>query len=405
MSTHLASGPQAPRWVTSWYASPQARWDGTFPLPTKLPYHVWNQTIRQVMRLSIGGQRLRIVLSNAYGSAPLVVGAARVAAAAEGPASVAGSDRALTFAGCPEVAIPPGASWISDAVELPVADGGCIALSLYLPQPTPPATFHWEGLQEAWFADGEVTAATTFAATASAQVRLFASAIQVERAAPRLVAAFGDSITDGNGSTPGADHRWPDYLASALAARGIAVANAGISGARVLSGLMGESALARFDRDVLAQPGIQTVVLVMGINDIGWPGTPLAPADAPVEVPALIAGYRQLVERAHARGVRIVGATLAPFEGALSGSPVTGYHTPAKEQARQAVNRWIREGGAFDAVADFDALLRDPSWPSRLLPGYDSGDHLHPGDAGYAAMADTVAQVLPRLDASIPASD
>ena len=393
--------PSAPvaSWVTAWYASPQPRWDGTFPLPTKLPYHLWNQTVRQRVRVSVGGERLRVVLSNNYGSTPLVIGTARIAEAAGGSAIVAGTERVLSFDGQASVSIPAGASWISDPVTLPVAAGGRVALSVYLPQPTPPATFHWEGLDDAWFADGDVTAATILAATDSAQVRLFVSAIHVETATPRLVVTLGDSITDGNGSTPGADHRWPDYLAETLAERGIAVANAGISGAQLLSRLMGESALARVDRDVLAQPGIDTVVLLMGINDIGWPGTMLAPQAPPLDASSLIGGYRQLIARMRARGVRIVGATLPPFEGALSDGAIIGYYSADKEHTREVVNRWIRQDGGFDAVADLDALLRDPAHPTRLLPVYDSGDHLHPGDAGYAAIAHAVATTLADLDA------
>ncbi|RXR06148.1 SGNH/GDSL hydrolase family protein [Pseudoxanthomonas composti] len=413
MSSHLRNGllalclcapatlqaAPADRWVTTWSASPQPRWDGAFALPTKLPYHLWNQTVRQVVRVSVGGKRLRVVLSNAYGDAPLVIGAAHLAEAAAGASIVAGSDRVLHFDGQPSITIPAGASWVSDPVALDVADGGRLALSLYLPQPTPPATFHWEGLEQAWFAEGDVTAAARLTTTGAAEVRLFATSVQVQTETPRLVATLGDSITDGAGSTAGADHRWPDYLAQALARRGIAVANAGISGARVLSTLMGESALARLDRDVLAQPGIETVVLLMGINDIGWPGSALAPEAPPVETTALIGGYRQLIARTHARGVRIVGATLPPFEGALVDSAIAGYYSADKERARQAVNRWVRQEGAFDAVVDLDLLLRDPARPARLLPTYDSGDHLHPGDAGYAAIAQAVATVLADLDA------
>jgi len=413
MATHLRKGllalclcapvalqaAPAASWVTTWSANPQPRWDGGFPLPTKLPYHLWNQTVRQVVRVSVGGKRLRVVLSNAYGSAPLVIGAAHLAEAADGSSILAGSDRVLHFDGQASVAIPAGAAWVSDPVALDVADGGRLALSLYLPEPTPPATFHWEGLDQAWLADGDVTGAPSLTATGAAEVRLFATAIQVETAAPRLVATLGDSITDGAGSTPGANHRWPDVLADALAPRGIAVANAGISGARVLSTLMGESALARLDRDVLAQPGIETVVVLMGINDIGWPGTVLAPAAPPVESAALIGGYRQLIARARARGARIVGTTMPPFEGALADSAIVGYYSADKERTRQAVNRWIRQDGPFDAVVDLDLLLRDPARPLRLLPVYDSGDHLHPGDAGYAAIAHAVATALAGLDA------
>jgi lysophospholipase L1-like esterase len=206
------------------------------------------------------------------------------------------------------------------------------------------------------------------------------------------VVAFGDSITDGAASTPGTDQRWPDYLARRLAGRNVAVLNAGISGGRVLKNHMGPNALARFDRDVLAQPGVAGVVLLMGINDISWPGSTIEPGEPATQADALIAGYRQLITRARNRGVRIIGATLTPFEGALAmpGSPVANYYSPAKDALRQRINAWIRGSGEFDAVLDFDAVVRDPLNPLRILPAYDSGDHLHLGDAGNRAVADSV---------------
>lgn len=220
---------------------------------------------------------------------------------------------------------------------------------------------------------------------------MFLSAIQVE-AAPhvRTVVALGDSITDGNMATVDANRRWPDVLAERLAGRGVAVLNAGISGGRVLRDRMGVNALARFERDVLAQPGVAAVIVLMGINDIAWHGTPLAPDEAPTGAEALIAGYRQLIARARARGVRIVGATLTPFERALADTPMRGYYSADKERVRQQVNAWIRDGCEFDAVVDFDTVLRDPHYPTRMRPAYDSGDHLHPGDAGYRAMAESI---------------
>ncbi|MCW0462253.1 hypothetical protein NB717_003321 [Xanthomonas sacchari] len=183
-------------------------------------------------------------------------------------------------------------------------------------------------------------------------------------------------------------------MATRLAAQRVAVLNAGISGGRVLRDRMGQNALARLDRDVLAQPGVHTVILLMGINDISWYGTPFAPDDAPVPAEDLIAGYRQLLQRAQARGLRVIGATLTPFEGALPDSPIPGYYSPQKEAVRQQVNAWLRAGNGFDAILDVDALLRDPAHPTRMRADFDSGDHLHPGDAGYAAMAEAAAQLL-----------
>jgi lysophospholipase L1-like esterase len=220
---------------------------------------------------------------------------------------------------------------------------------------------------------------------------LFLNAVLVE-AAPggRTVVALGDSITDGNGSTPDLDRRWPDFLAQRLAPHGIAVANAGISGGRLLKDGMGQSALARFEQDVLSQPGVSDVIVLLGINDIGWPGSPFAPAEGPVTLDQLTTGLRQLVAAAQARGVRVTAGTLPPFEGALEGTPFAGHYSPEKERMRQQLNQWIRTAGAFDAVIDFDAVLRDPHKPRRMRADFDSGDHLHPGDAGYRAMAAAV---------------
>ncbi|WP_266172107.1 SGNH/GDSL hydrolase family protein [Dyella subtropica] len=383
-------------WVATWMASPQPRWDGDFALPVNLPSSLWNQTVRQSARVSVGGGRVRVVLSNAYGTRPLVIGAAHIALAGAKAATVAGSDRALTFNGQSAITIPPGAPMISDPVDLNVAALGSVTVSLFLPEPTAPATFHWDARQTTYIAAGNQVGASTLNVDSMLTSRVFLSAILVEDPAKaRTVVALGDSITDGNGATMDANTRWPDFLARRLAGQHVAVLNAGISGARVLSDKMGVNALARFERDVLDQPGIASVVVLMGINDISWNGTPLGPQDEVTPAEAMIAGYRQLIARAHVHGVRIVGATLTPFEGALQDTPMKGYYRADKERVRQAVNRWIRESGEFDAVVDFDAVLRDPAHPQRFLPAYDSGDHLHPGDLGNQAMAEAIdAQAL-----------
>jgi lysophospholipase L1-like esterase len=347
--------------------------------------------VRQVARVSIGGSRVRIVLSNAYGTRPLKIGAADIARSGKDASIVPGSNRVLTFGGKTTVVIPPGAPMLSDPVDLDVAALSHLAVSLYLPDPTAPATFHWDARQTAYVGAGNQTAATSLKVDSTLTTRVFLAAIQVE-AAPgtRTVVAFGDSITDGDGATMDADARWPDFLAQRLALRDVAALNAGISGARVLRDKMGVNALARFQRDVLAQPGIRTVIALMGINDIAWKDTPLALSDESTTVQDLIAGYQQLIARAHACGVRIIGATLTPFEGALDDTPMRDYYSANKERIRQQVNDWIRHSGAFDAVIDFDAILRDPTHPTRLLPAYDSGDHLHPGDAGNRVMAKAI---------------
>jgi lysophospholipase L1-like esterase len=206
----------------------------------------------------------------------------------------------------------------------------------------------------------------------------------------RTVVALGDSITDGNGSTPDANRRWPDYLAKRLAPYGVGVANAGISGARLVSDGMGQNALARLEQDVLSQPGVSDVIVLLGINDIGWPGSPFAPKEAPMTLDRLTAAYRQLVSAAHVRGVRVSAATLPPFEGALEGTPFAGHYSLDKEQLRKRFNDWIRTAGVFDAVIDFDALLRAPANPQKIRKDFDSGDHLHPGDEGYRTMAEAI---------------
>lgn len=380
-------------WVPGWMASPQPVWSSDFVLPVGLPASLRDQTVRQVVRSSVGGSRVRIVLSNEYGTQPLQIGAARIAVAGDAAGSSIGPGLALTFGGQTKATVPAGAPLISDPVAMDVAPLQRLAVSLYFPQTTPLTTIHWDGLQPAQIAAGNVAGAATVKADSVLNSRLFLSAVLVE-AAPgaRSVVAFGDSITDGAASTPGTDQRWPDFLAHRLADRNVAVLNAGISGGRVLKNHMGPNALARFDRDVLGQPGIASVVLLMGINDISWPGSTFEPDEPATRADALIAGYRQLITRARSRGVRILGATLTPFEGALTmpGSPIANYHSPAKDALRQRINAWIRGSGEFDAVLDFDAMVRDPLNPLRILPAYDSGDHLHLGDAGNKAVADSV---------------
>ncbi len=390
-----ATPADSPLWIGTWHASPQPLWQSDFPFPTNVPFNLWNQTVRQVVRVGLGGKRVRVVLSNEYGDQPLRIGAAHIALTGDGADIVAGSDRTLRFDGRDSVTIPAGAPMLSDPVELEVPASAQLSISLYLPQPSAPATFHWEGLQTAFLAAGNAVGAAALQTTATLPVRLFLSGVQIEAdAGARAVVVLGDSITDGAASTPDSDRRWPDFLARRLASERIAVLNAGISGARVLRDRMGANALARFDRDVLGQPQVRTVIVLMGINDISWNGTPFAPDEAPVGADELIAGYRQLIARAHARGLRIIGATLTPFEGALPDTPITGYYSADKEQVRQTGNRWIRQAHEFDAIIDFDALLRDPAQPARFLPLYDSGDHLHPGDAGYQAMAAAVDAAL-----------
>ena len=295
----------------------------------------------------------------------------------------------------------PGAPLVSDPVALSMPDLARLTVSIHLPQSSPVSTFHWDGRETAWLAPREQTRAARIddaqAGVQTTTARLLLSAIEVEAApAAQAVAILGDSITDGASASAslGMDARWPDFLAERLVPHGVAVINAGISGGRLLSDGMGANALARFERDVLSQPGVRTVVVLLGINDISWPGTAFAPREKLPPLEELTSGYAQLVAQARSRGVRVVGATLTPFAGALPGTPLSDYYQLDKDALRQQLNAWIRASGTFDAVLDFDAWARDPAHPQRLLPAHDSGDHLHPGDAGNGALAEGIALSL-----------
>ncbi|MFT3691212.1 SGNH/GDSL hydrolase family protein [Paenirhodobacter sp.] len=375
-------------WVGSWMASPQPIWGSDFPFPTKIPASIEGQTFRQVAKISLGGARVRLVLSNTYGDQPMRIGGASVGLAGENGA--ASAIHKLTFGGEDGITIPPGAPAVSDPLDLTVADQARLAVSIYLPDETPLTTFHWDGRRTAWFGDGDLTRAEGFTATATTDARVILSDVLVDTPNEGAVVVIGDSITDGNGATVDADARWPDFLAARLAPHRIAVLNAGISGGRLLRDKMGVNVAARFQRDVLSQPNVKAAILLIGINDISWPGTDFAPDQPRPTAEQMIAGYRQVIERARANNVRLIGATLPPFEGALTGTPLGNYYHPDKDALRQEVNRWIRESGAFDAIVDFDAVLRDPDHPARISPSFDSGDHLHPGDEGNRAMAEAV---------------
>ena len=381
-------------YIPTWSASPQPVWGPDFFAPVGIPRALRDQTIRQIARVSLGGHKVRVSFSNLYGTEPLIIGSAHIALAGEGPAIVAGTDRVLTFGGKPTITIPPGAPALSDPVTLDVPALGSVAVSAYFPTISPTTTWHNDGKQTAYIsASGDQTGETTFTPAQTTPSRIFLSEILVDAPADsRALVLFGDSITDGDGSTLDANHRWPDFLAERLQKQGapVAVVNQGISGARVLRDRMGDNALARFDRDVLSQPRASTVVLMMGINDIGWPDSLLTPKEEPApSADDIIAGYKQLIARAHDHNLRIIGATLTPFEDTFHGMPLYGYYSEEKEAKRQAVNSFIRSG-AFDGVIDFDAVTRDPQNPKHIRADYDHGDHLHPNDAGYKAMAELI---------------
>jgi lysophospholipase L1-like esterase len=384
---------EAGNWIGTWTASAQPVWPLDFPVPLGMPASLWNQTIRQVARISIGGSKVRIVLSNEFGDMPLEIGEAHVALAAHDGKIRTGSDRAVTFGGRPSIVIPVGAPAISDPIDLAVTPLAKVSVSLFFPEDSPTRTMHWDGHQTAYVAAGNRTADTDFKADSKQTQRVFLTEIMVDAPADaRAVVTFGDSITDGDGSTVDGDDRWPDVLAERFVKSGgapVAVLNAGISGAKVLTDRMGVNALARFDRDVLAQPKVDTVVLMMGINDVGWPGCAIAPHDPEPTAQDIIEGYVQLIARAHTHGMKIIAATLTPFDGAFAGTRFQGFYNPEKEKIRLALNVFLRSG-AFDGVIDFDKVIADPRKPSHSLAKYDRGDHLHPNPAGYAAMGSAI---------------
>lgn len=377
-------------WVGTWGASPQQPVTAFGSAPS-----FTNQTVREIVRISVGGEQFRVRLTNEFGSQPLLIGAAHVAISAGGAAIKPGTDRVLTFSGHSSITVPPGAPVLSDPIDLKAPDLASLAISIYLPQTTGPATWHLEGKQTAYIVLGDATGVSDLGATAmTSTARFFLSGVEsasFERKS--AIVTFGDSITDGTQSTVDTNHRWPDRLAERLAVSGdddTGVVNEGISGNRILHDNAGPNALSRLDRDVSATPGVRFMTVLLGINDIGFGG--FIPTEA-VSADDIIGGYRQLIARAHSRGIRIYGATLTPFDNV--GSP---YFSAAHEVERQAVNAWIRTSGEFDSVIDFDKVVRDPNNPSKLLPAFDSGDHLHPNDAGYQAMADSINLKLFKLD-------
>jgi lysophospholipase L1-like esterase len=381
------------QWISTWATSPQARFAPGFVLPVGIVDQLSDQTVRQVVRVSIGGERVRVRISNEYGTVPLTIGAASIGLAGEAGAVTAGSAKPLTFAGEASVTIPAGAPILSDPVDLKVDALGSLAVSLYFPKTTDVSTMHWDGVQTAYIsAKGNFADQDSFEAASTMKSRIFLSDVLVEAGADTsAIVFFGDSITDGACSTPDTSNRWPDLFAARLQAAGkcsVAVINQAISGNRVLSDGMGDSALARLDRDVLRHAGVTTLVVMEGINDIGWPGMVLDQAHEATTADALIAGYRQIIDRAHARGIRVIGATLTPFANAFQGGDFSAYFNPEKEAVRKEVNEWIRTGGAFDGVIDFETALADPAKPDAIRADYDCGDHLHPNDAGYKAMSE-----------------
>lgn len=389
-------------WVGVWGAAPAGP-----PFPAAMQTFT-DQTLRLIVHTSIGGNQVRIRLSNERGATPLKIGAVHVALRGAGADTVAGSDRALTFGGFSSITIPAGAPALSDPVALSVPALSDLAVSLHLPGEVQASTIHNNGYQTNYVSmPGNFTGAAAFPTQRNIFSWPFLTEVVVQ-AYGSAVVVLGDSITDGALTARDANKRWPDLLALRLQTRRevpaqrtdrlvradtpVGIVNRGIGGNRLLRGpatnpLAGASAVARFDRDVLATAGVRHVIVLLGMNDIGAPGTAGTLDDQAVMVDEMIAGYRQLIARAHAKGLAIYGGTITPFEGAAN----PGFYTLRKELVRQAVNHWIRSSQEFDAVIDFDRAVRDPSHPSRILPALDSGDHVHPNDEGMQAMANAIS--------------
>ncbi|KQM67043.1 MULTISPECIES: SGNH/GDSL hydrolase family protein [unclassified Sphingomonas] len=389
-----ATPTDAAPWVASWTTS---------PIPTNAEQRLpqiggSNTTVRQIVRLTLGGRMLRVRFTNRFGTTPLRIAGAHIAIAS-GPAAAAideASDRALTFGGNTGVEVPPGADFWSDPVSVAVKPLSDLAISTHFAALPDQQTGHPGARTRSWIVAGDRLSDATLADAKPVERWFQIAAVEVTAVpAARAIVALGDSITDGYGVTEGRHLRWTDGLARRLSAgrrtAGVAVLNHGIGGNCLLAECSGPNALARFDSDVASQPGACYVILLEGVNDLGRAGRERTPTaeERRAQVQQMIAGYRQIAARARALKLTVIGGTITPFVG-------NDYYHPdaAGEAARQAINSWIRTPGHFDAVIDFDAVVRDPARPDRLLPAYDSGDHLHPSMAGYRAMADAVPLAL-----------
>ncbi|RJX69485.1 SGNH/GDSL hydrolase family protein [Vibrio sinensis] len=370
-------------WVGTWTASAQPVWEKDFPIATGIPDTFENQTVRQISKVSIGGSLAQIELSNEYGELPLIIGKASIALTDKGMSIDSETLKALTFNGRDKITIPAGGVVLSDPVSIEIPALSEVSVSVYLPKETKVSTMHWGFWKDSIFvANNDQTTNASLIESTDLRTRFLLTEIMVN--APKetsAIVAFGDSLTAGDNV-----QRWTDVLASRLqdAGMNIAVQNQGISGGRLLNSRMGDNAIARFKSDVLSQDDVESVLIFMGINDIGWNGSPLAKDESPVDHNDIINAYKQLISRSKANGLKVYGITLTPFEGV-----VDGFYTEEKEQIRQKVNAFIRSG-AFDAVIDFDKVLQDQNNPKALKSEYNVGDNIHLTDSGHAAIANSI---------------
>jgi len=398
----LAASPAEAEWVASWTASPHA------PLGTTGPFAAgsWeNVTLSQIIRITEGGGKVRVRFSNRYGATPLEIGAARIVQIDDQNHEIAGTSRMLTFGGEAGATIPRGAPFVSDDVTVNLPDLARLKVEIFLPGATGPCTCHLTGVDELAVSPPGNFVGKPFEPVDRKQYRAFLSAVEVDSPdALGTIVAYGDSITDGVGATAGANNRWPDVLADRLQAAGKewAVANQAISGNRVLSPGMGESALSRFDEDVLSLPGVKYIIMFEGVNDLGNRFGPQRPGGGPggagltldqpqITVEEMIAGYKQIIARAHAKGIKVIGSPIGPYMGA-------SYWSEEGEAARQRINDWIVNGGAFDGVTRLDTAFADPAEPRQMREGYHFGDHLHGSPAGLKAVGDSIDLGLFKAD-------
>lgn len=394
------------KWIGTWATAAQQ------PVPGTLQ-SFRNQSLRLIVHTSAGGKRVRIKISNTYGDHPLQIGGAHIARRTSEAEIDPASDRTLKFHGQASTKVPARSMVVSDPVDLDVPALSDLAISLFFHETTQATTYHIVAKQTSYISTetGDSTAAVKFPAAKKIRSWPFLTGVDVEASGGAAIVAFGSSLTDGDGSTGDTNRRWPDILAERLQKEGgryaeIGVLNEGIIGNRLLDDspaklvpqygpALGEAGLARFERDVLDQAGVKYVFVGLGINDIAFPGSLTSAAES-VSAERLISGYRQLIARAHKKGILVIGTTNPVFEDSFletAGAKIT-FYTPEKESVRQKVNAWILSSGEFDGAVDFDAVVRDPSRPTRILPAYDSDDHLHPNNAGYIATANAIPLTL-----------